>query len=182
MNASVCPSFKTSFYFQSILLRAVAIGIDFLSAIVVSREIRNSGFPDLRTCWGECHLLPVLHILSILPSLLARGAVLLRPSSVISLSVIGVVCSQLVWSPASVSPGVHEWKYRHTQEKQGCLGSFYQLLLIHFHWRPVNKWLAAHKDCVLVRRRSSGSREREHLRKHMLDSFHFPLVTMIDGT
>ena len=34
-------------------------------------------------------------------------------------------------------------------------------LLIHFHWRPVNKWLAARKDCVLVRRRSGGSRERE---------------------
>ena len=179
MNASVCPSFKTSFYFQSILLRAVAIGIDFLSAIVVSREIRNSGFPDWRMRWGECHLLPGLHILSIPPSLLARGAVLLRPSSVVQLSVVGVVCSQLVWSPASVSPGVHE--YRHTQEKQGCLGSFYQLLLIHFHWRPVNKWLAAHKDCVPVRRRSSESREREHLWKHMLDSFHFPLVTMIDG-
>lgn len=34
-------------------------------------------------------------------------------------------------------------------------------LLIHFHWRPVNKWLAACKYCVPVRRRSSGSRQRE---------------------
>ena len=105
MNASVYPPFKASFSFQSILLRAVAIGIDFLSATVVSREIRNSGFPGLRTRWGECHLLPVLHILSIPPSLLARGAVLLRPSSVVPLSVVGVVCSQLVWNPASISTG-----------------------------------------------------------------------------
>lgn len=108
MSASVCPPFKTSFYFQSVLLRAVAIGIDFLSAVVVSREVRSSGSPDLRTRWGECHLLPASHILSIPPSLLARGVVSLRPSSAVPLSVVGMVCSQLDEALLPSSLGVHE--------------------------------------------------------------------------
>ena len=164
MSASVCPPFKTSFYFQSVLLRAVAIGTDFLSAVVVSRGVRSSG-----SHWGECHLLPVSHILSIPPSLLARGVVSLRPSSAVPLSVVRMVCSQL--DGASSPWECVNCKYRHTQEKQGCLGSFYQPLLIHFSWRPVNKWLAAHKDCVPVRKSSGGSRQREAFAKTYVGFF-----------
>lgn len=74
MHVGVYLSFKASFfYFQSAILRAVAIGIDLSSITVVSREMRNCRFSVFRTRYRQYHLLPVWCILSILPSRLARA-------------------------------------------------------------------------------------------------------------
>lgn len=168
---SIYLPFKTSqAYFQCIVLRAVAIGIDLSSVMVVSRATGNSYSlsPEHAVESTICHLHSA-SFLSSHPTWCQRST--------------GSIFSDQGWQEcgcaALLSLALTNYELTHVNKcgkrrriVVGCC-----LFFIRFRGRGIKKWLTACRECAYWRR-GGGRWERRggwHLQEHMLDSFHSPL-------